>query len=47
MTKGETLFTVVNPQLDLDVANATNSYNQAVDGVQKAQLSVLASATGS
>ena len=41
VTKGQTLFTVVNPQLDLDVSNATNSYNQAVDGVQKAQLSVL------
>ncbi len=41
VTKGQTLFTVVNPQLDLDVANATNSYNQAVDNVQKNQLSVL------
>ena len=41
VTKGETLFTVVNPQLDLNVSNATNAYNQAVDGVQKAKLSVL------
>ena len=41
VTKGQTLFTVVNSQLDLNVVNATNTYNQAVDGVQKAQLSVL------
>jgi RND family efflux transporter MFP subunit len=41
VNEGQVLFTVVNPQLDLDVANATNAYNQALDGVQKAQLSVL------
>ncbi len=38
---GETLFTLVNPELDLAVTNAENSYNQAVLNLSKAQLSVL------
>jgi multidrug efflux pump subunit AcrA (membrane-fusion protein) len=39
--QGQFLFTVVNDQLDLDVVNAQNSYNNAVAGVERAQLSVL------
>ena len=39
--RGQFLFTVVNDQLDLDVVNAQNSYNNAVAGVERAQLSVL------
>jgi RND family efflux transporter MFP subunit len=38
---GQLLFTVVNDQLDLDVINAQNSYNNAVAAVDRAQLSVL------
>jgi RND family efflux transporter MFP subunit len=38
---GQLLFTVVNDQLDLDVINAENSYNNAVAAVDRAQLSVL------
>jgi macrolide-specific efflux system membrane fusion protein len=41
VTKGQLLFTLVNDQLDLDVANAQASYDQAVAGVQTAQLNVL------
>jgi multidrug efflux pump subunit AcrA (membrane-fusion protein) len=39
--EGRLLFTVVNDQLDLDVVNAQNSYNNAVAAVDRAQLSVL------
>jgi multidrug efflux pump subunit AcrA (membrane-fusion protein) len=39
--EGQLLFTVVNDQLDLDVVNAQNSYNNAVAGVERAKLSVL------
>ena len=38
---GQTLFTLVNPQLDLAVTTAENSYNEAVLNLSKAQLSVL------
>ena len=38
---GQTLFTIVNAQLDLAVTSAENSYNQAVLNLSKAELSVL------
>ncbi len=41
VTKGQVLFTIVNAQLDLAVQNAQNSYNQAVNSLSQAQLSVL------
>ena len=39
--KGQVLFTLINAQLDLDVANATNQYNQAQQSVDQAKLSLL------
>ncbi|MBC7293193.1 MAG: efflux RND transporter periplasmic adaptor subunit, partial [Thermoleophilia bacterium] len=39
--QGQHLFTIINPQLDLEVANAQNNYNQAVLALEKAKLSVL------
>lgn len=41
VTAGQVLFTIENDQLDIDVANARNSYNSAVLNVEKARLSVL------
>ena len=41
VTEGQLLFTLVNDQLDLDVTNAQAAYDQAVAGVQTAQLNVL------
>ena len=41
VAKGQVLFTLVNPQLDIAVENAQNSYNQAVNSLSQAKLSVL------
>jgi macrolide-specific efflux system membrane fusion protein len=41
VTKGQELFTLVNPELDLAVQNAENAYNQAVNSLSQAELSVL------
>ena len=41
VTKGQVLFTLVNPQLDIAVEDAQNSYNQAVNSLSQAKLSVL------
>jgi multidrug efflux pump subunit AcrA (membrane-fusion protein) len=38
---GQVLFTIVNPELDLAVTSAENSYDQAVLNLSKAELSVL------
>lgn len=38
---GQLLFTIVNPELDLAVTNAENSYNEAELNLSKAELSVL------
>jgi membrane fusion protein, macrolide-specific efflux system len=39
--KGDALFTLDNPQLDVDVATAQNSYDTAVLGVDTANLNLL------
>ncbi len=39
--QGQALFTVVDPQLDVDVAQAQNTYDTAVLAVYQAQLNVL------
>jgi RND family efflux transporter MFP subunit len=38
--EGQILFTLINPELDVALAQAVNSYNQAVLGEQQAELSV-------
>jgi RND family efflux transporter MFP subunit len=43
--KGQVLFTLVNPQLDVDVANAQNAYDKAVLGVDQARLDLLSAKT--
>jgi RND family efflux transporter MFP subunit len=39
--KGQTLFTLYNPQLDIDVATAQNAYDTAVLGVDQANTSLV------
>jgi membrane fusion protein, macrolide-specific efflux system len=39
--KGDTLFTLDNPQLDVDVASAQNSYDKAVLAVDTANLALI------
>jgi RND family efflux transporter MFP subunit len=39
--KGDTLFTLDNPQLDVDVASAQNSYDKAVLAVDQANLDLI------
>jgi RND family efflux transporter MFP subunit len=39
--KGQTLFVLVNPELDVAVDGAQNAYDKAVLGVQQAKLAVL------
>jgi RND family efflux transporter MFP subunit len=43
--KGQTLFTLYNPQLDLDVATAQNSYETAVLGVDQANTALVSAKT--
>ena len=41
----QVLFTLVNPQLDVDVANAQNAYDKAVLAVDQANLNLLSAKT--
>jgi membrane fusion protein, macrolide-specific efflux system len=43
--KGQTLFTLYNPQLDIDVATAQNSYDNAVLAVDQARTSLVSAKT--
>jgi RND family efflux transporter MFP subunit len=43
--KGRVLFTLVNPQLDVAVAQAQNAYDKAVLGVDQAKLDLLSAKT--
>jgi RND family efflux transporter MFP subunit len=43
--KGQTLFTLVNPQLDVAVAEAQNAYDKAVLGVDSARLDLTSAQT--
>ena len=45
--KGQVLFTLVNPQLDVAVAEAQNAYDKALLAVDQAKLSVLSAKTSS
>jgi RND family efflux transporter MFP subunit len=45
LAKGQVLFTLVNPQLDVDVANAQNAYDKAVLAVDQAKLDMLSAKT--